>query len=481
MAQQLDLPLHMYQEALEEHLLLSALRSLSQAANCTRCPPAVTMASRNDLIALAHEKLDAASLETFLGYARSLGESFSTGTLVAFPPPVGDFCPEDPLAEQMAWHHLSESRGSVWSSVRSVVSALNFSEDARACASGLIFTLGAYVIGGITGLTKHTGAHVNTCRLLNRMVKLVCPALQWSSLAVLIDNQCGPHHDKWNWRGLSLLIGLSHHNDGGLWIEAPGGKHYEMVGEELVAGDVYPTSARGIAFLSKTQLHATCEWRGCIFELGASSCAYHVGCLFLNSCSGVDRDADDRFCALGRWYRTVGLSKLPAWTLLETLSKVASKSVWVEMHHEQHAVIKAVGVVEMLWERDVARVGSIDALAEMRNAIEDAIGIANIDALAEMVIKDNHWTKWTGLNSELFSQTSLSKGCTSDMVLYQMLGEDRFLQDEEVETSKQSTSLLNVRTLFGVIAKLGILHCVRARADDNGCDGSVPDWYITGT
>ena len=26
--------------------------------------------------------------------------------------------------------------------------------------------------------------------------------------------------------------------------------------------------------------------------------------------------------------------------------------------------------VEMLWERDVARVGSIDALAEMRNAIE---------------------------------------------------------------------------------------------------------------
>ena len=262
MAQQLDLPLHMYQEALEEHLLLSALRSLFQVANCTRFPPAVTMASRNDLIAMAHEKLDAASLETFLGYARSLGDSFSTGTLVTFPPPVGDFCPEDPLAEQLAWHHLSESRGSLWSSVRSVVSALNFSEDARACASGLIFTLGAYVIGGITGLTRHTSAHVNTCRLLNRMVKLVCPALQWSSLAVLIDNQCAPHHDKWNWRGLSLLIGLSHHDDGGLWIEAPGGKYYEMVGEELVAGDVYHTSAHGVAFLSKTQLHATCEWSG---------------------------------------------------------------------------------------------------------------------------------------------------------------------------------------------------------------------------
>ena len=180
------------------------------------------------LIALAHEKLDATSLEAFLGYAKSLGERFSEGSLVAFPPPVGDFNPNDPRAEQPAWHHLSEGWGSIWSSVRAVVSALDFADDARACANGLIFTLGEYVIGGITGLTKHTGAHVNTCRLLNRMVKLVCPALQWSSLAVLIDNQCGPHHDRWNWRG-RLLVGLSHHDDGGLWIEAPGGEHYEMV------------------------------------------------------------------------------------------------------------------------------------------------------------------------------------------------------------------------------------------------------------
>ena len=262
MAQQMDLPPHMYTVASEEHLLLSAFRRLACEAGHVSCPPAITMASRNDLIALARDKLDAPRMEAFIAYATALNGSLPGSVIVAFPPPVGDFSPCDPAAEQLAWQHLQEGQGSIWSSVREVVSALDFHEDGRACADGLIFTLGAYVVGGITGLTRHTSAHVNVCRLLSRMVKLVCPGLQWTSLAVLIDNKCGPHHDRWNWRGLSLLIGLSHHDAGGLWIEAPGGRYYEMVGNDLVAGDIYPTSATGLAFLSKTQLHATCDWTG---------------------------------------------------------------------------------------------------------------------------------------------------------------------------------------------------------------------------
>ena len=143
-------------------------------------------------------------------------------------------------------------------SIALVASTLRW-DPCRDCCSGRGTTLRAIAS---TCNTRHTSAHVNVCRLLNRMVKLVCPGLQWTSLAVLIDNKCGPHHDRWNWRGLSLLIGLSHHDAGGLWIEAPGGRYFEMVGDDLVAGDIYPTSATGLAFLSKTQLHATCAWAG---------------------------------------------------------------------------------------------------------------------------------------------------------------------------------------------------------------------------
>ncbi|CAE7946060.1 L, partial [Symbiodinium sp. KB8] len=117
-------------------------------------------------------------------------------------------------------------------SIALVASTLRW-DPCRDCCSGRGTTLRAIAS---TCNTRHTSAHVNVCRLLNRMVKLVCPGLQWTSLAVLIDNKCGPHHDRWNWRGLSLLIGLSHHDAGGLWIEAPGGRYFEMVGDDLVAG-----------------------------------------------------------------------------------------------------------------------------------------------------------------------------------------------------------------------------------------------------
>ena len=84
----------------------------------------------------------------------------------------------------------------------------------------------------------------------------------WSTLVLTVDNRCGPHLDRWNWIGHSLLIGLSHHDAGGLWLELEGGRHYEEFEGSLRAGHVFSTSASCVLFAGKTNLHATCEWQG---------------------------------------------------------------------------------------------------------------------------------------------------------------------------------------------------------------------------
>eukprot|EP00439_Symbiodinium_sp_Y106_P068277 s3490_g11.t1 len=86
---QVELPGHMYLAALEEHLLLAAYRKLSGTYVGAACPPVVTLASHNDLIALATEHLDAGCLDAFLIYAEQLCHTIRGNTLVDLPPPLG--------------------------------------------------------------------------------------------------------------------------------------------------------------------------------------------------------------------------------------------------------------------------------------------------------------------------------------------------------------------------------------------------------
>ena len=111
---QVELPRHMYVVALEEHLLLEAYRHLCSADMSLCCPPDITLASRNDLIALAAANLSENCLEVFLSYAETLCRSLSGPVMVDLPPPVGDFEARAPAAEQLAWHYLQEGRGSLW-------------------------------------------------------------------------------------------------------------------------------------------------------------------------------------------------------------------------------------------------------------------------------------------------------------------------------------------------------------------------------
>ena len=138
-AMQIELPGHIYLAdlaALEEQLLVGAYRRLCGVQVGAACPPVTTTASRNDLIAMAHEHLGGPDLRAFLNYAESLDFALEGQVIVDLSRPIGSHDNTAPPAEQLAWHFLKEGKGSVWASVRAAVSQLRWETDSRAFAQG---------------------------------------------------------------------------------------------------------------------------------------------------------------------------------------------------------------------------------------------------------------------------------------------------------------------------------------------------------
>lgn len=258
-----ELPQHMYLAALEEYLLLTTLHGLLDPAQLRDLPPAITMASRNDLVHTALQKLHGDARDHFLRYADSLASAIQGSIDVPYPPmPIE--CPVEPsLAERRAMSHLSERSGSLWNAVREVVSMIQFAPDTRPYAQGYTFVLGAYSKGGLVGLSKATKAHPATCTLLNAAVRMIAErhhGYNWTTLVINIDNRTMPHTDRNNGPAPSLLIGLSHHNGGELWLADRSGRHYHEVDGVFTAGQLYKTSACGVFFNGWCTPHATSEW-----------------------------------------------------------------------------------------------------------------------------------------------------------------------------------------------------------------------------
>ncbi|OLQ02133.1 hypothetical protein AK812_SmicGene15050 [Symbiodinium microadriaticum] len=195
----------MYLAALEEYLLLTTLHGLLDPAQLRDLPPAITMASRNDLVHTALQKLHGDARDHFLRYADSLASAIQGSIDVPYPPmPIE--CPVEPsLAERRAMSHLSERSGSLWNAVREVVSMIQFAPDTRPYAQGYTFVLGAYSKGGLVGLSKATKAHPATCTLLNAAVHMIAE-----------------RHHGYNW-------------------------HYHEVNGVFTAGQLYKTSATSAA------------------------------------------------------------------------------------------------------------------------------------------------------------------------------------------------------------------------------------------
>ena len=118
--------------------------------------------------------------------------------------------------------------------------------------------LGAYSKGPFRGLRKATRSHASVCRLLNRLVQHMGCLPCWSTLAVNLDLRLPPHKDSGNYPSGSLVLSLTHHVNGGLWIEDV----TEGPQRQRRCGAVYRMDMRGLFFPAHKMMHATCDWSG---------------------------------------------------------------------------------------------------------------------------------------------------------------------------------------------------------------------------
>ena len=219
----------------------------------------LSMCTRNEIVCAAQHMLTGQQREQFLIYAEQLACAICAETIVALPPPMLETPPTMSRAERLARLFLQEGSASLWSTVREVVRDLGYAEDMRAISSGYIFRLGMYNKGGLSGLTSETKRHPCVCRLINQLILSTLSTHAWTSISVNMNCGTEVHKDQGNASEsdlFSLHIGLSHHQDGQLWVENTAGDMYmEHHKEGLIRGQVCPTSAVANLFHGQQHYH----------------------------------------------------------------------------------------------------------------------------------------------------------------------------------------------------------------------------------
>ncbi|CAE7862783.1 unnamed protein product [Symbiodinium necroappetens] len=258
MTRVLALPRHMSVVAEEEFMLLLHLRSLVGLSKTLR--PALSFLTRNEILQEAREVLTEEDLLQYVVFADRLARTLDGESLVAFPPPHYGVTQPISEAEALAVQFLQEGSGSLWTAIREVARSLDFEEDARPHACGLSFRLGLYSKGGLVGLTKSSRGHCAAARLLNTAILKILHTHTWTTLSIHLDDMTMPHCDRANAPGNSLLLGLTHHSGGGLWIGDGQGKHAMQIDGEMCKGTIYNTQAQAILFNARECMHGTIPW-----------------------------------------------------------------------------------------------------------------------------------------------------------------------------------------------------------------------------
>ncbi|CAE7246966.1 hypothetical protein AK812_SmicGene25362 [Symbiodinium microadriaticum] len=221
--------MHMQLAASEEAAILQALWRLLPLG--TYLQPAVSLATRNELMYLAQTSLTTDAFEQMLQLLDKLEVEATGSTIIGYPGPSYVNACESTPAEKTADRHLREGSRSLWVAVRETVRELEYQPDARPFAQGRYAKFGLYSKGGLVGMAKQTSQHVSTCRLLNAATLSVRPEHRWTSITIGMDNETLPHVDQGNATFLSLLLGLTHHVHGELWLESVDGSQYMALGE----------------------------------------------------------------------------------------------------------------------------------------------------------------------------------------------------------------------------------------------------------
>ena len=260
---EIPLPDELYQDALETYLLLQCFQQLYSEESTGKLPRALGMMPRNDVLLLAQQALSAESHSILVAYAEALSRQVSVQIHTLLPEPVfGSDCGS--AAELLARRFLEDGTAPLWSSVRQIVMVLRkekprhgsfqLSEEAAS------FSIGAYCNGAHQGLCRATMTHKNVARLLNRLVSRVCREHTWTTTTLLFNYETPPHIDHQNEATPNLVLTLSVHDGGELWIEGEGSDFVEH-GGVMVKGCKHSLHSYAIRFEAFRLLHMTCPWQ----------------------------------------------------------------------------------------------------------------------------------------------------------------------------------------------------------------------------
>ena len=260
-------PPDVYAIALEEFLLLEALRRLLGEEASLRVPPTIGLAPVNDIVQCACALLGATEKIAFLAYYEQLALHRRRALDTFMPEPAPVMTDTLSRAEALARYFLMDGQSPLWTAARQVVAELEWCRDKHSIApqQGGSVLLGAYSCGPFAGLCKMTRSHASVRRLLNRLVQHLGGNLDrpqyWSTIAVNLDLRLPPHKDSGNFPTSNLVFSLTHHSDGGLWIEDGCGQAATNPTEASRCGKVYKLGLHSLSFPAHRLVHATCEWK----------------------------------------------------------------------------------------------------------------------------------------------------------------------------------------------------------------------------
>ena len=256
-------PPDVYYVALEEYLLHNALHILTERQGRKTAPPAAGLALRNDLIQLGMELLEEPELLEFLWYAEELGRSTKKCLDTHMPFPYGQLSPQLPRAEQVAHALLADATAPIWCAVRQAVAEVEWVQGRHAFMKAEQphnLTLGAFANGPHCGICRGTREHASFCRLLNRFVCHLKPDHVWSTFALNLNARLPPHKDNHNAPTGSLILSLSHHEGGSVWLEESPGRQGHCPNAMESCGKMYRITFQALFFQAHRQVHCTCDW-----------------------------------------------------------------------------------------------------------------------------------------------------------------------------------------------------------------------------
>ena len=154
MARVIPFPASLHCEVLEERLILRPFRERWMQQQGSDIYPAMTMLSRNDIIAEALRTLHHPyPLRSFLMYVESFAEALPGGDTTAYPAMPQAVCSSEgnvTAAERAAMLLLAEGEGSIWHAVRQVITELPLR------LTGDLLTLHSCVFGLVRMATDHS-------------------------------------------------------------------------------------------------------------------------------------------------------------------------------------------------------------------------------------------------------------------------------------------------------------------------------------